>query len=219
MTPKARRLVVTKDGSPTFYNERYGEHYHGTAGAAKESMVKFAEPCLKGLLDRDEIAILDICFGLGYNTAAAIDLIRLRNPACKITIIGLENDEQVLEELQDIEPGFENYAIIKEAAIAKRYDRHGISIELLMGDARETIKTIEREFDAVFLQPFSPKSCPELWTREFFLDIKRLMKPGAIMATFSCATEVRQNMRECGFIVKNGVIFGRKAPSTLAVMP
>lgn len=223
---KPRQRVITKDDSITLYNEEYGEHYHATAGAAKEAMVKFAGPCrLKELAQeegRKEIVLLDVCFGLGYNTAAAIDLIRQHNATCKIIVIGLENDEQVLEELQELEPPFEHYAIIKEVAIAKQYQRNNIEITLLMDDARETIKTINPatlQFDAVFLDPFSPKKCPELWTKEFLSGIKERMKAGAIMATYSCATEVRQNMRDIGFTVKNGVVFGRKAPSTLAIKP
>lgn len=205
------------------YNEQFAEHYHTTAGAVKEAIIKFAEPCRLKELAEDasckEIVILDICFGLGYNTAAAIDLIRQHNQSCSIVVIGLENDEQVLEAIQALEPGFACYSVIKEAAAAKRYDKDNINMQLMIGDARETIKQVSIMADAVFLDPFSPKRCPSLWTKEFLQDIKDHMKSGAIMTTYSCATDVRQNMRDAGFIVKNGVIFGRKAPSTIAIKP
>jgi tRNA U34 5-methylaminomethyl-2-thiouridine-forming methyltransferase MnmC len=211
--------MATADGSPTFFNEEFQEHYHAMAGAAKEAMVKFAEPCLLPLLEQrpENIAVLDVCFGLGYNTAAAIDLIRARLPSCRVAAVGLENDDQVLRELQDLTPPFASFAIIKEAARLKRYEKDGVKIDLLMGDARETIKTVHQEFDAVFLDPFSPKRCPELWTKEFLTDIKERMRKGAVLSTYSCATAVRQNMRDIGLLVKNGVVFARKAPSTLAI--
>jgi len=165
----------------------------------------------------DEVTLLDICFGLGYNTAAALDTIRRNNPSCKIQVICLENDESVLGDLQDINAEFEHYHIIKEAAANKHYAKDGIHIEIVMGNALDTIKNLDNQFDAVFLDPFSPKKCPELWTQEFFEDIKKQMKPGSLMATYSCATLVRQNLRDVGFHVLNGPIFGRKAPSTLAL--
>lgn len=216
-----QKPIMTKDGSPTLYNEQFAEHYHTTAGAVKEAIIKFAEPCKLKELAEDpsckEIVILDICFGLGYNTAAAIDLIRHHNRSCAIVVIGLENDERILEEIQGLEPGFEHYAIIKEAAVAKWYDKNNVHVRLMMGDAQETIKQVPAMADAAFLDPFSPKRCPELWTKEFLQDVRDHMKSGAIMTTYSCATEVRQNMRDVGFIVKNGVVFGRKAPSTIAI--
>ena len=153
MTEK-REQIVTKDGSVTFYNDQFAEHYHTTAGAVKEAIVKFAEICNLQEMAEDpakkEIFLLDVCFGLGYNTAAAIDLIRTYNTSCAIHVIGLENDEQVLQDIQEINPSFACYAIIKEVAREKEYDKNNIHLTLLMGDARETIKKTDLLFDADF---------------------------------------------------------------------
>ena len=68
----------------------------------------------------------------------------------------------------------------------------------------------------MFLDPFSPPKNPELWTESFFREVKKLMKPKAILATYSCARIVRDNLKKAGFIVKDGPIIGRRSPSTLA---
>ena len=65
--------VITKDSSITFYNEEYGETYHSVTGAVEEAYKKFAEPALEAVKGKNDIKILDVCFGLGYNSAAAID--------------------------------------------------------------------------------------------------------------------------------------------------
>jgi len=208
---KKMKQVITRDNSITLFNEEYQEHYHShTVGAIEEAFVKFAKPCKI----RDGIKILDVCFGLGYNSLAAISFSK------KLEIIGLENDKKILEKISEIEVPErykEDYKIIKQAAKVLKYDEQNLKIKIIPGDARETIKQAGSEFDAVFLDPFSPKKCPELWTREFFDDIYRIMNKGAVLATYSCATIVRNNLKEAGFLVKDGPIFGRKSPATIAI--
>ena len=68
--------IVTNDGSVTFRSDKFDETYHSKSGAVEESFKKFAEPSKVGELAKSgKIVILDICFGLGYNSAAAIDAI------------------------------------------------------------------------------------------------------------------------------------------------
>ena len=86
----------------------------------------------------------------------------------------------------------------------------------MLGDARDTMKKLNGNFDVVFLDPFSPKKNPELWTKEFFYDIRKLMNKKGVLATYSCAKIVRDNLKKVGFSVKDGPCVGRKSPSTLA---
>ena len=214
------KKIITKDNSVTFHNPEYDEHYHSLTGAKEEAVKKYAEPCRIAELakEKGEIAILDVCFGLGYNSAAALDAALSANPKCRIRIIALENDQKILDEARNLEAGFRNYDLIKEIAEKHNAERGNIELELLFGDARDKIKEIEGiEFDAVFLDPFSPKKCPELWTKEFFKDIFKLMKRGAVLATYSCARSIRENLKAAGFEVKDGPVVGRWAPGTLAI--
>lgn len=211
---------MTKDNSITFFNEQYQEHYHSTSGAREESIKKFVEPCIPYLEGKDEIIILDVCFGIGYNTAAAIDT--LSNYCKKIIVYCLENDKEILNKILSIDANFESYNIIKKLVMNDNYELQTtfnnckLTIKILLGDARETIKDINN-VDAVLFDPFSPKKCPELWTREFFLEVKKSMNNGGVLTTYSCAKTVRDTMRELGYKVLNGPCVGRKAPSTVAV--
>jgi len=67
------KKIITKDGSVTFKNESYDETYHSTSGALEEAFEKFAKPCNL----KDGMNVLDICFGIGYNSLAAIVSISL----------------------------------------------------------------------------------------------------------------------------------------------
>jgi tRNA U34 5-methylaminomethyl-2-thiouridine-forming methyltransferase MnmC len=202
------KAVETKDGTLTFYNDTFNEHYHSLSGAMEEAEKKYVEAL--GVKNGD--TILDICFGLGYNSYAAI------KAAKKLKIVALELDLIVLQQLQELELG-EEYKIIKTVAKEHKYRDKDYDITLHLGKAQETIKQVTETFNIVFLDPFSPKKNPELWTEAFFQDIFHRMKPGAKLATYSCARKIRENLKTVGFEVKDGPTIGRWAPATIALKP
>ena len=200
--------VITSDNSISFRNAEYDECYHSKSGAIEEAFEKYAKPCKV----KDGMKILDVCFGIGYNTLAAIH-------TANVEIVGLENDKKILEKIQEVkvpEELKESYNKIKIAAKKLEYSDDKTKIKIIVGDARETIKNLNQKFDAVFLDPFSPKKCPELWTAEFFSEIAKKMEKGAVLATYSCARSVRENLKTSGFDVTDGPVIGRRSPSTLA---
>ena len=202
------KKVITKDNSATFRNPKYDECYHSKSGAIEEAFEKFAKPCKL----KNGMKVLDVCFGIGYNTLAAIS-------TADVDVVGLENDKCILKEIENIEVSEQlrqNYNKIRIAAKKLEYEDKKIKIRIILGDARETIKSINEKFDAVFLDPFSPPKCPELWTYEFFAEIAKKMKKGAILTTYSCARMVRENLKKAGFSVEDGPVIGRRSPSTLA---
>lgn len=213
------RRIITKDLSVTFHNERFDESYKCLGGAASESKIKFVGPArIAELAKKGSIRILDVCFGLGYNSAAAIDAALESNPDCKLEIIGLENDPEVVGIIQQIDAPFKHYGIIKRlSANNLEFCDKNVKIKIMLDDARKSVNGLKEQFDAVFFDPFSPKKCPELWTLEFFDDIKKVMRKGAVLATYSCATHVRNKLHSLGFNVSDGPVFGRKSPATVAV--
>jgi len=108
------RKIITKDGSITFFNEKYQESYHHESGALNEALKKFVEPCkITELARKGSVDVLDVCFGLGYNSGVAIDAAIKANPDCKIKIIALEKDELVLDKIKELDPDIENYDVGK----------------------------------------------------------------------------------------------------------
>ena len=67
--------IATDDDSITFWNEDYKEHYHTPAGARLEAEEKYIVPGkLRERLAKDDVQLLDVCFGLGYNSLCALNL-------------------------------------------------------------------------------------------------------------------------------------------------
>jgi len=94
------QVLTTGDGSLTFFSEEFGQAFHNVRGAAQEALEKFVRPCrLERLpLERDPaqpICLLDICFGLGYNSGLALETIWQYRPDCLVEVIGLEQSPEV----------------------------------------------------------------------------------------------------------------------------
>ncbi len=67
---------LTEDGSFTFFSEEFGEAFHSRYGAKREAFQKFAQATdLVETAQQDNLFLLDVCYGLGYNTAAALEMI------------------------------------------------------------------------------------------------------------------------------------------------
>ncbi len=216
--------ITTEDNSITYFNEKYEETYHSKTGAKEESLKKFVEPCKDVIEANDTIKVLDICFGIGYNTAALLDYMKENYPNKKIFITALENDMEIVSKIDDNnESGFNQYNLIKELIKNKKeykplfkLDKENVKIKLIIEDAREAIKKIKNKFNIIFLDPFSPKKCPELWTKEFFQDIEKIMEKDAILTTYSCARVVKDNLLAVNLKIEDGPCVGRKSPSTIA---
>jgi tRNA U34 5-methylaminomethyl-2-thiouridine-forming methyltransferase MnmC len=175
--PRMMKRIVTDDGSTTFYNETYEDIYHSTLGAATESMVKYVKPSrLDQRLSQPTIRILDVCFGLGYNTAAALDHLHELGYKGHIEVVCLENDSRIIAEIARISAPFASYSLVQRLARDREVLDADTHLVLLVSDARESVKALEQGFDAVFLDPFSPKKQPDLWQTGFLSDIRRLMK-------------------------------------------
>ena len=203
------KKVITGDRSITYFNEQVGDYYHTKSGAKEEAVEKH----VKALDVKPGNVIFDICFGLGYNTAAALD----RGSA---TIYCFENDEEILRNILEIDADFESYLVVKEFIKGffegnNVYEKDGIKLIMLFGDAREKIIDVKEKADYVFFDPFSPAKVPKMWTEEFFKDIRNQMKKGGKLSTYSCAGQVRDNMQKAGFKVADGPIIGRKSPGTV----
>ncbi|MDE6979414.1 MAG: hypothetical protein K2O85_07600, partial [Helicobacter sp.] len=95
------RLITSADSSTTLYNAQYEESYHATnEGALTESLCKHVYPsiALCNLLERPVVRILDLCFGLGYNTLCS--LWAYQNFAGRLEIYSPENDITLLQQYE-----------------------------------------------------------------------------------------------------------------------
>ncbi len=214
-----KRIVQTGDGTNTMYSAEFDECYHSTRdGALHESLTKHVIPALMLQADKKELTILDICFGLGYNTLATLYYIRRENLDTKVQILSPEFDEELVRslatfnypsEFDDLRP------IIEAISRNELYEDEQFRIDVLIGDAREIIQSIKPKlstlhyplsnndikpkFDIIYQDAFSPAKNPTLWTREWFADIREVCADDAVLTTYSVAAATRMGLYENGF--------------------
>ncbi len=213
---------MTGDGSFSVHVNEYDQAMHSMSGAYNEALHKHVIP--SGLLDskKNEIHVLDVGFGLGYNILALMACCRNENIFDHVHLISLENEPAVVNIIKGIrfnDQRDELYQKIVHAVVHGEYSDVMFSIKVIFSDARETLERCDMPlFDAVFHDPFSPAKNPELWTVEFFELIYERVNPKAIITTYSAAPQVRRAMMDAGFIVGRGPSVGGKKEGTLATL-
>ena len=223
-------FVLTDDGSYSINSKEINhkvETLHTSTGAISESFEKFIKP-MKFDYSKD-IAILDICAGLGYNSSAAIaDFMKNSTRNLKIDMVEISKATfacgllvpSPIPEHDITKKAIENELIAQDYATLSLETAEipeNININVFIEDARQTVQGLEdNAYDAIFLDPFSQNMAPELFSVEFFKQFRRIIKDDGIVATYTSSAPVRAGFIESGFYIGLGPIFGRMQGGTLA---
>lgn len=219
--PGKGKLIAraTDDGSLTYYNEAVKEHYHSLAGARSEAEKKYVEPgLLEKRLGQGPVRLLDICFGLGYNSLISCE--KALELGGQLTITALEIDRTVVaraaQEKGLQRAGLDWQSCLKSLVAGDSWNQEGIGITLLWGDARYTVAKLSGPFDLIWLDPFSPQKSSELWSLDFCRQLKELLAADGALLTYCAAIPVRSALLQAGFFVGETRAFGRDRGGTIA---
>ena len=222
----------TADGSPTLWSEAFGEAFHSTGGARLEAERKFVAPAqLERFAPGHCLQVLDLCVGLGYNSAALLEAAQDRGLA--IRWWGLELDPRPLQlaledpafrclwrpaTLDGLEQlGASGHWRLQAPAPAAHKDR-GLGQPLgtapqdswgrwWLGDARSQLASVlaeaRGECDLVLHDAFSPGHCPQLWSLEFLGRLASALQPQGRLLTYCSAAAVRGSLRQAGLELAN----------------
>ncbi|AFV98510.1 MULTISPECIES: MnmC family methyltransferase [unclassified Sulfuricurvum] len=199
------RWVQSEDGSYTAYSPEYDEHYHSTKdGALNESLKKHIEPAFALHSAKDHLRLIDICFGLGFNTLLSLYYRDTYYPDTTLEIYSPELDGDLVASLEGFPYPeiFEPYRnIITDIATLGGYEDERTVITVDIMDARVAMRELDGEWDVCYQDAFSPSVNPLLWTREYFADVARLMGEDGVVTTYSTALATRLALYENGFMV------------------
>lgn len=198
-------IVTTKDGTNTLYSQYFDQHYHSLKeGALNESLSKHVIPALHYHQKKKELNILDICFGLGYNSLATLYYIQNNHLDLKVNICSPEFDLELLQSLAHF-PYPEEFdflrGIIQTLSQTLFYEDEKCKIEIYHGDAREYLQILynqNRCFDIVYQDAFSSEVNRLLWTQEYFGQIKKILNGDGLITTYSIATPIRLSIYNNG---------------------
>ncbi len=202
------KKILTKDGSVSLRSLFFQENFHSLEGALKETESKFINPSnLKRFKDKS-LNVLDICFGLGYNSASLFSNLIGQNSF--LNLYALEIDKRPLEYSLESEL-FQNLWDPKVSKILKslsqdcKYKDPFFDCHILWGDARERINNIPADikFDLIYLDGFSPQKCPQIWTVEFLAKVTQRLNNDGYLITYSSSAAIRKTLREFGLYIFN----------------
>lgn len=99
----------TNDGSVGLYNKEFNDIYHSAGGALTEAYEKFIYPVnFENLMQKNSIKLLDICYGVGYNSKSFLNFIFENysrknflkfSPSCKQDIETIHTNNNLKEKL------------------------------------------------------------------------------------------------------------------------
>ena len=219
--------VLTKDGSYSLRSVFFQENFHSLLGALEETKIKFTAPSDLQRFKDKSLNVLDICFGLGYNSASLLnELIKQKS---LLNWYALEIDKKPLKYALK-NKSFQklwNPQVKKIFKSLNEYDYFEDQLfkcQIFWGDAREKINMIPTadKFDLIYLDGFSPQKCPQVWTNEFLCKVTQKLNPQGYLITYSSSAAVRNTLRNLGleiFNIKpsdNGSIFWSQGTVAIA---
>lgn len=175
---------------------------------------------------RDGLRIAELGFGTGLNFLAAVQAWSDAGVAGRLSFTSFEAFPMTRREAQRALAAFPAVAAPARALLSV-WDglrdgpvelERGITLHVIIGDARHTLPQWGGIADAWFLDGFSPARNPELWGAELIAHVGRHTAPGGTAATYTAAGFVRKGLAEAGFIVERRPGFGRKRHMTAARM-
>lgn len=225
----------TADGSWTLWNEALGEACHSASGAWTQARERYARACALHEHPGPVLRLLDVGTGLGLNLAAALEAlaprgVRLEAWTFELDVEALARGLALYERAALAGGAWGSWHACTRNALRAALAAAGTPVEwdgpsgtrhrlaLLVGDARTTLGRLARQpaWDAVFLDPFSPRRSPALWEQPFLAELAARLAPEGWLSTYSAAFQVRLALARAGLRVGRGPRVGAKAEGTLA---
>jgi tRNA U34 5-methylaminomethyl-2-thiouridine-forming methyltransferase MnmC len=191
------RLHPGRDGSFSLWSDSCAEGFHCAAGALAEARTTFVMPSqLERFPGGARLTVVEVAVGTGTNTAALIEAARSR--ALRLDWWGLELDPRPLQQALAAADFRRAWA----PEVLTELERRTAGPTLLWGDARARLADLPPELvgtcDLVWLDAFSPRRCPQLWTEEFLGNLARLLAPAGRLVSYGSAAAFRAGLRARG---------------------
>jgi tRNA U34 5-methylaminomethyl-2-thiouridine-forming methyltransferase MnmC len=194
-----RVIEKTADGSDTLFVPLLKEHYHSIKGARTESQHIFVD---MGMKQSIAVAprILEIGFGTGLN--AFLTLLATEELHKQIHYTGIELYPLPWETIAKL--AYSHIPLFRllhdtvwntEIAITSLFTLYKIK-----GDF--TNYAFSGTYDLIYFDAFSPEKQPDMWSRQLFEYLYRIMNPFGILTTYCAKGVIRRMLQDIGFTVE-----------------
>ncbi|WP_306602575.1 bifunctional tRNA (5-methylaminomethyl-2-thiouridine)(34)-methyltransferase MnmD/FAD-dependent 5-carboxymethylaminomethyl-2-thiouridine(34) oxidoreductase MnmC [Azonexus sp.] len=216
------RLEFATIGTP--YSSTYDDVYHSAHGGPAQTRHVFltGNDLPQRWQSKERFVILETGFGLGLNFLTTWQAWRNDPARCRrLHFVSFEKHPFSAADLRQAQQAWPEFAELADQLHAQWplltsgvhrifLDQHRVILTLFFGDASTQLRAVNASVDAFFLDGFSPDRNPELWTPQLCKALSRLAAPGATLATWSVAGQVRTALKDAEFTVKKRPGFANK---------
>jgi len=173
---------------------------------------------------RDGFQIAELGFGTGLNLLAVWHEWRPSNQAGTLRFTSFEAFPMSPDDMETALKAFPELAPLAQELLAARrqgadqFQLDEVEVEVVQGDARETLPLWDGRADAWFLDGFSPARNAELWQPSLMAQVACHTRQGGTFATYTAAGHIRKSLSEVGFKVDRVPGYGRKRHMTIGIL-
>lgn len=205
-----------KDGVPV--SPRFDDPYFSLENGLEETRHVFLRG--NGLPDRfrDGFHIAELGFGTGLNFLGTLALWRESAAKGRLYFTSFEAFPMPMADLRTALhafPALDTRVLTGAEAFPAQINGPDFTLNVIFGDANETLPAWQGAADAWFLDGFSPAKNPELWSPALMQAVHDHTRPGGSFATYTAAGAVRRALSEAGFTVTRIPGYGRKRHMTM----
>ena len=164
--------------------------------------------------------VAELGFGTGLNLLTCWHAWLESGHAGELHYTGFEAFPMDVHDMERALAAFPVLAPLADALLSRRaagqwrFSLGPVRVEIVVGDARQTLPGWKGAADAWFLDGFSPARNPEMWEPGLMAQVARHTKAGGTFATYTAAGHVRRTLSDAGFTVERIPGFGRKRHMT-----
>lgn len=212
------KVVQTEDGSYSLLHHEHSECYHSTSGALSEAQNLYIgqSTIAQSLKTSKNINVLDVGLGLAYNACVTIGAWLKSEGTQNLHITSLEINSELVSSLasgkapwqidwpqswitacQSLAENGNNWNAQVRHPNSKN---HTLSWSIIIGDAhKSTPKPPHGNWDYIWQDPFSPKKNPIMWSKEWFLNLKKFSTEDTQLISYSVARVVKDGLHNAGW--------------------
>lgn len=220
-------LITLKTGFKTLRSVKHQETFHPTSGPLGEAYILHTEQqkIRERSVNCKKFVLWDIGFGAAANVLSAISVLE-KNENTEIEIHSFDQSiapiEFALSHANELEYILGYETTIQNLILNNQVNiRSGFEWKLHLGDFTKIVKDDHYKLpapNAIFFDPYSAATNPEMWTLELFSSLWKRLDPNVdcILTNYTRSTAIRVALLLSGFFVGVGCIIGDKAETTVA---
>ncbi len=218
--------ILTKDGSFTLKQIGLKEKMHALGGALSESIFIYfyaLEQFFKDCRNGEEVEILSIGLGMGYNEILSAYAYLNTGLNLKLTILSFEKEEKLELLFKKRLLHFDKYPLFWQP-----FKAEGVEVFKVAAFLKDNLK-VNKKFDEKSLQKlnnvkrivlfdaYSNKTSKELWREGFLKNLIIKCEKGSVFTTYAATGVLNRILKKSGFknLKRDGFLY--KRDSTLAL--